>query len=245
MPKGLLDSREYWQSHRWDRDLEHGRAPRAIQAELQHQEEMTVSAVRELASGPNQPLSVLDLPVGTGRIARLLCIAIPSMCLKIGDINYGTLRLARSRVSSAGLKADAVCIDAYDVGTCFPRAFDVVVCLDFLSHVSDLTCFMSSVADSLKPKGLFIANVLTAERFAEYEFVKYGWVKAKRRAILREVSKAFYPFAPYPLRYGIRRWGVARIEGASRETVYQELRHRFHSPEVVSTFYHWFRAQLK
>jgi len=245
MSDPLFDSVEYWQTHLWDRDREHARAALPIQAVFEQQEKLTICAAADFAARQPEQVHVLDLPVGTGRIARMLCDALPGATLTIGDINRSTLEIASSRLSSTGLVAEAVCIDAYDVGTSFPNTFNIVVCLDFLSHVADLPRFVQAVADSLKPGGLFIANSLAAEWFAEYELTKYGWWKAARRSALRRFAKGLYPHAPDTLRYVIRRMGLARIEGVSKQRIQEVLQPAFDRTDVVSTFYHWFAAHRK
>ncbi len=62
---------------------------------------------------------------------------------------------------------------SYDVGVgeCLPyenEAFDIVVCVDVLEHVSDLVTVLAEVARVLKPGGVFLFDTINRNAFARF-----------------------------------------------------------------------------
>lgn len=102
-------------------------------------------------------LDVLDLGCAGGFMAE----ALATRRAKVTGIDPAekAINAARAHADQAGLDIQ------YDVGVgeklpYEDAAFDVVVCVDVLEHVSDLTKVLAEVARVLKPGGLFMFDTI-------------------------------------------------------------------------------------
>ena len=240
----LFDSTEYWQANRWDRYIELGRVPQAVKTEFLRQEELTVSTIARLAAGDAE-LRVMDLACGTGKIAdSVLRAASPSgrISMTLVDFNSQTLEMARQNLTQYH-NVSFLAANAYDIGDVVDGYFDVVICLELLHHVSDLTLLLPQIATVLKPNGLLIGNVLAAASYTEWDRLKYGWIKSRRRQLLCFLSEGVYHKSPDAIRRMIRRLGLARIRPLTREQLLASLEPHFDMLEIVNSYYYWFSAK--
>lgn len=236
-----FDSDEYWQIKTWDRFRELEAVPPPVRQEFLRQERTTVQRIRSLPVA-RVPLRILDLACGTGCIVYAILQALPvPPHVTLVDFNNHTLDQARAYL---GHRPNLTfrCVNAYQIRREFEEQFDVVVCLDFLHHVSQPGPLPSQINHVLKPSGILVANVLAAGTYAEWDRTKYGILKSSRRHLLNTLSKRVYKSSPRPIRKGIRRFGLARIEPISKRELIQSLAPHFQDFEFITTYYHWFSA---
>lgn len=239
-----FDSEEYWLKHIWDRDVELAKASSAVRDEWRMQEELTVAAMVRIVNRHTSPVAVLDLPCGTGRIARLICDSVDSrLCLTVADVHPGVLAQLKKRVS--GCDIAVVRASAYDIGETHAGQFDVIVCLDFLHHVADLPRFVRAIENALRSGGILIANAFAGERFHEWETLKYGPFKAALRLTGRKIAELVYASSPEHIRTLIRRLGLARIAPLSETEMEGLFQHGLKKIQVVSGYYYWIEAQKR
>lgn len=237
------DSTEYWLETTWDRYAELESVPAPIRAEWLEQERMTARAVA-VASEPAEEPRILDLACGTGRLAAAALDEIGRPAhLTMWDLNEATLRQARAYLADrTGI--EFVQGDAYEVGVRLPAAFDTVMCMDFLHHVSDLPRLLAGVRATLKPGGRLVANAFVDARFEEYDALKYGRVKSAMRRFGRAVGPTLHRLAPGALGRWIRRVGMARIDALDIRQLERELSSAgFVVRESQTGYYHWFVAE--
>ncbi|MGA9412502.1 MAG: bifunctional 2-polyprenyl-6-hydroxyphenol methylase/3-demethylubiquinol 3-O-methyltransferase UbiG [Roseobacter sp.] len=110
-------------------------------------------------------LAVLDLGCAGGFMAE----ALATRGAKITGIDPATqaINAARTHSENAGLDIQ------YDVGVgeelpYETEAFDVVVCVDVLEHVGDLTKVLAEVARVLKPGGLFLFDTINRNPLSRF-----------------------------------------------------------------------------
>ena len=110
-------------------------------------------------------LAVLDLGCAGGFMAEAL--ATRGATVTGIDPAAQAINAARAHAAEAGLEIQ------YDVGVgeelpYDDAAFDVVVCVDVLEHVEDLTKVLAEVARVLKPGGLFLFDTINRNRLSRF-----------------------------------------------------------------------------
>jgi 2-polyprenyl-6-hydroxyphenyl methylase/3-demethylubiquinone-9 3-methyltransferase len=110
-------------------------------------------------------LTVLDLGCAGGFMAE----ALAKRGAKVKGIDPASqaIHAARTHAAEAGLKIQ------YDVGVgeelpYDDAAFDVVVCVDVLEHVEDLSQVLAEVVRVLKPGGLFLFDTINRNRLSRF-----------------------------------------------------------------------------
>lgn len=239
-----IDSDEYWQIKTWDRFKEIELVRPKIRDEFMLQEENTVESILSLAHERGF-LHILDLACGTGKISdSILRALLGKVHITLVDFNPRTLDKAKTYLSYHN-NLDFRCVNAYHIGRRFTGQFDVVICLDFLHHASNLKSILSGIYDVLTPYGVLVGNVLAAETYAEWDRMKYGILKSSRRRLLNIISRAIYDVSPSLVKKLIRLFGFARIEPLTREELSLNMGTFFEDLKIVSTYYHWFSATRK
>lgn len=239
-----FDSAEYWQVKTWDRFKEIKVVPPRVRDEFTLQENSTIDKIL-LLSRDQDSLSILDLACGTGRISDSILKLLPNKAhIVLADFNPRTLDKARAHLNNHS-DLEFCCVNAYDIGRKFRKEFDVVVCLDFLHHVSRLELLLAEISGALMPSGILIGNVLAAETYREWDRIKYGILKSSRRRVLNNISKSIYDISPRPVKKLIRLSGLARIEPLSKGELVRYLGICFEYLEITSTYYHWFSVMRR
>ena len=126
-----------------------------------------------------EPKSVLDIGCGRGGLMKLL---------KEEDVSVKGIDLSQVMVNdakAAGL--DVECKDVSEVEGQFDIAVAVFDVLNFMDE-NQLECFLESVANVLKPEGLFIADVNTLHGFSN---VAEGTMNAEDDKHFLSVDAAF------------------------------------------------------
>jgi len=236
-----FDSDEYWRVKIWDRFKEIEVVPPKVRDEFMLQENNTVGRILRLSSD-RDPLSILDLACGTGKISASILKSVPEKAhITLVDFNPRTLNKARMYLGNHS-SLDFCCVNAYDIGRKFAREFDIVVCLDFLHHVSRLRLLLGVIREVLTPSGVLIGNALAAETYRELDRIKYGILKSSRRRLLKNIFKNIYDNSPDPGKKLIRLSGFVRIEPLGKDELVGCLSTYFEDLEVISSYYHWFSA---
>jgi 2-polyprenyl-3-methyl-5-hydroxy-6-metoxy-1,4-benzoquinol methylase len=101
---------------------------------------------------------VLDVPCGSGRVAREL--ARRGASVTGVDVSAALLQRARDAEATNPCGIEYVHADATSAGVLRGRAFDVVVCSYGLSDIDDLGTFLATVAGLLRPGGAFVFSIL-------------------------------------------------------------------------------------
>ena len=109
--------------------------------------------VGEVAGG-----RVLDVPCGSGRVAREL--ARRGASVTGADVSAALLERALAAEATNPRGVEYLHADATSAGFLQGRAFDVVVCSYGLSDIDDLGTFLTTVARLLRPSGTFAFSIL-------------------------------------------------------------------------------------
>ncbi|MEL6243000.1 MAG: bifunctional 2-polyprenyl-6-hydroxyphenol methylase/3-demethylubiquinol 3-O-methyltransferase UbiG [Pseudomonadota bacterium] len=148
-------------------------------------------------------LTVLDLGCAGGFMAEAL--AVRGAAVTGIDPAEQAINAARVHAAETGLEIQ------YDVGVGeeLPyenAAFDVVVCVDVLEHVGDLTKVLADVARVLKPGGLFLFDTINRNLLSRFATITFA------ENILRLLPKGTHDPAlfikPAELRTGLDKAGL-------------------------------------
>jgi ubiquinone/menaquinone biosynthesis C-methylase UbiE len=241
----IFDSKEYWQTHTWNRYNELNKVPEAVRVEFLRQEEQTTSKVLSLIEGKSD-FQIMDLGCGTGRISESVLkrasLKKKNISVTLIDFNSRTLDLAKKNLQ--GYKnVTYQKSDIYEIKNLYNKSFDVIICLDILHHISNLDLLFQNIITVLKPNGCLVANVFAEETYEKWDKLKYGSIKSWRRSVLSTFSEAIYDKSPNILKMIIRRYGLARIKPLARGKLISYLDQYFESNEIDTSYYYWFWAK--
>ena len=112
-------------------------------------------------TGADRPLSglrVMDIGCGGGLVAEPLT----RLGATVTGIDPGTETIAAASAHAAeeGLAIDYRACRIEDVASS-RETFDVVTCLEVVEHVPDVSAFLSTAAQTVRPGGLLIASTIT------------------------------------------------------------------------------------
>jgi SAM-dependent methyltransferase len=161
------DGRAYWSARFWDRDT-HEQHPRLRQAFLTQKE--TIGRFLSTYGGNTE--RVLEFACGTGEFTRLAAERTAAKRITAVDISAEGLARARARVKHDNL--ELIHGDFWDdlgVGQA-----DLVMCLDAIHHLGDVRTVLTRLKTFVKPGGVFIGNLWTADNFHEFQRLRYGTV---------------------------------------------------------------------
>jgi 2-polyprenyl-3-methyl-5-hydroxy-6-metoxy-1,4-benzoquinol methylase len=232
----------YWRDSRiWDRwSVEKAGMPRS-EVHI-GQRELTVDEIRLL---PLNSLRVLDLCCGTGRVTFDL-VSLENVAEVVAvDISSKALDILRGRIKyhPKGEKLSIIETDVMSEEEMKKLgAFDVVVCLDALHHLSNPKRALKTIAqDLLLPNGLLIGNSLAKESAIHHVSAKHGRVRAYflfARSRFFRAAHVLHPLWEYS-----GRQGFVRLYPFSWEELSQELSDRFRITKQKNGDYHWFVAR--
>lgn len=138
-PPSIHDQAAYWD--RWNAE---SREQKLVPSSLRQWEVIDTL----LRSQPRRDLSIIDVGCGTG----WTCERLREFGQVTGtDMVEQVIERAKQRLPDVQF----VCGDFFEIELA-AQSFDVVVCLEVLSHVDDQRTFMRRVASLLKPNGLLI-----------------------------------------------------------------------------------------
>jgi len=159
------DGRAYWAARFWDRDT-HEQHPRLSDAFLT-QKETIGGFLRTYAGDADR---ILEFACGTGEFTRLAAERTDAKQITAVDISAEGLERAGARVKHDNL--DLVLGDFWtDLGV---GQADVVMCLDAIHHLGDVKTVLARLKTFVKPGGVFIGNIWTADNFHEFQRLRYG-----------------------------------------------------------------------
>jgi SAM-dependent methyltransferase len=146
-----MDKRAFY---RRESVVEHYDAWRFGSAGGRYVDEIEKDMMRSLLVDVDRGARVLDLPCGTGRLARVLLDAGFGDVL-CADASEAMLARARKAVPEASFEL----VDAFATGFSDER-FDVICSLRFLFHVGDASSYFAEVRRILAPGGYFAFDSL-------------------------------------------------------------------------------------
>jgi ubiquinone/menaquinone biosynthesis C-methylase UbiE len=129
----------------------------------------------------------------------------------------------------------------------FPEAsFNVVVCIDVFSELSDVPRILANMHRWLKPGGMLIGNFVAEEVFVRYAVERHGIVKRQLMA-LRHYLGISFSFTPltYPLYDYFGEKGYTRLMPYREHEIRAVLAPHFDLLHRDTGLYHWFAAQRK
>lgn len=167
------DGRDYWAQRFWDRDT-HEQHP-LLRASFLRQKDTIAELLRTHASGAER---VLEVACGTGEFTRLAAEITPARDITAVDISAEGLRRTRQRVKHDNLNLvnGDFWSDDLKLGTS-----DVVMCIDAIHHLGDVRSVLTRLRSFVKPGGVFIGNLWTADNFHRFQRARYGQVAHVRR----------------------------------------------------------------
>ncbi len=107
-------------------------------------------------------LNILDIGCGGGLVAEELAHMGANVTGVDADAN--AIEVAKNHAKASGLDINYICDDAQNL----EEQYDVVIALEILEHVTDVSTFIEICKARLKPDGLLIMSTLnrTAKSFA-------------------------------------------------------------------------------
>lgn len=159
------DGRRYWAARFWDRDTAE---QHQILGDTFRDQKAAIETFFDRYTADVE--TVGEFACGTGEFTRMATDRIDARSILALDISPDGLRIARGRVPEAHvtfLQADFWKTD--DIGL-----FDLVVCVDAIHHLGDLRQVLTRLHSFVKPGGLFIGNVWTADNYHDFQRKRYG-----------------------------------------------------------------------
>ena len=122
-------------------------------------------ALSQIARAPFQGLELLDIGCGGG----LVCEPMARLGARVTGIDPGERNVAVARIHAqrSGLDIDYLGATAEDIAASAKR-FDVVLNMEVVEHVADVSLYLKSCAALVKPGGLMVVATInrTARAFA-------------------------------------------------------------------------------
>ncbi|HZN74642.1 MAG TPA: methyltransferase domain-containing protein [Micromonosporaceae bacterium] len=166
------DGRAYWAARFWDRDT-HEQHPLLSNAFLQ-QKETVAGFLGTYAANAER---ILEFACGTGEFTRLAAERTKAKQITAVDISAEGLRRAGERVRHDNL--ELVQGDFWtDLGV---GDSDVVMCLDAIHHLGDVRQVLQRLRTFVRPGGIFVGNLWTADNFHRFQRQRYGSAAHLRR----------------------------------------------------------------
>jgi SAM-dependent methyltransferase len=166
------DGRAYWAARYWDRDT-HEQHPLLREAFLQQKE----TIARFLSSYASDADRIVEIACGTGEFTRLAAERTTARQITAVDISAEGLKRTRARVVHDNL--DLVLGDFWaDLGV---GQADVVMCIDAIHHLGDVPRVLARLKSFVRPGGIFIGNLWTADNFHRFQRERYGAAAHVRR----------------------------------------------------------------
>jgi len=239
-----FDSNEYWQKTTWDRYTELDVVPLDVKNEFLLQEKLTVSYISELTK-KNKNTKILDLACGTGKISEsIIRSSLNNVTLTVADFNKNTLEKTKRNLEKYN-NINYLLIDALKIGEYFKGEFDVIVCMDFFHHISNLSVLIKQINTSLRSEGILIANAFDKNNYKKWDRMKYGCSKSLKRRFLFEFANIIYPYTTTNIKRIINKNGWARISPLTEIDIVNNLSPYFVDIEFKKSFYLWFNAKKR
>jgi SAM-dependent methyltransferase len=159
------NGKNYWAARFWDRDAAEAH-PVLARAFLSQKETIAEYFAKYAADVRTST----EFACGTGEFTRLTAERTGVTEMVAVDISEHALAKAAARVSHPNLRLVQGDFWA-DHG--LPQT-DLVVCVDAIHHLGDIRDVLTRLRSFVKPGGIFVGNVFTADNFHEFERLRYG-----------------------------------------------------------------------
>lgn len=103
------------------------------------------------------------------------------------DINPNTLLIAKKHLSKYN-NVNYVNMDVYNISSKYSEAYDVVIALELLHHISQLDKVFNNIYAVLNSSDIFIANFFITEKYNKWDILKYGIFKS----YIRKITYTFF-----------------------------------------------------
>lgn len=164
---------DYWRHRRvWDRWRVESFETNTRNEHIR-QRQLTIEAVRSFTQ---TDLRILDLCCGTGKVsADLLPLQAVREVVAL-DISTQALGVLTEKLADHNDRAKLTVVHADFMGEIAPAIgeFDVIICLDALHHLPNLSDALQRITKLLAPGGCFIGNFLPYESLATHVSAKKG-----------------------------------------------------------------------
>lgn len=160
----------HWRNRVWDGDRaeQHALLGAAYREERAYITAMLRDAARDAR--------VLDVACGTGRYTRAALHAGAAHVTAL-DVSPDALDLVGRRCVDAAARGQLRTLEA-DVFRPLPSnvdaPFDVVMCLDAIHHLGPLTDVLTRLYELVRPGGVVLGDVWTADHFHEFQRLRRG-----------------------------------------------------------------------
>lgn len=199
------DGRDYWAKRFWDRDRaeehlelrEHFLAQKTAISEL----------IGEYGTGVER---ILEFCCGTGEFTRIAAERTSARTIIALDISAQGLERARARVDHGDVRF--VQGDFWADHDLAPT--ELVMCIDAIHHLGNLEDVLARLRSFVKPGGVLIGNLWTADHFHEFERIRYGRVNHLRRTAAFFGTAAMIRFSGGRLKAGAYRTQLRRSADA-------------------------------
>jgi 2-polyprenyl-6-hydroxyphenyl methylase/3-demethylubiquinone-9 3-methyltransferase len=179
---------------------------------------------------PLEDLDLLDLGCGGGLVAEPMA-RLGARVVAI-DAAQENIAIAARHASEMGLAIDYRCTSAEELAATKAR-FDIVLALEIVEHVADLTAFLDASAALVKPGGLMVVSTLNRTVKA------YALAVIGAEYLLRWVPTGTHDWRkfvrPHELARGLRRSGMnlSDLTGVA----YDPLRDHWHVARDIDVNY--------
>ncbi|GAB3888410.1 class I SAM-dependent methyltransferase [Kibdelosporangium lantanae] len=166
------DGKDYWARRFWDRDS--AEAHPNLGDHFLAQKSLLADLIGEFGAGATD---VLEFCCGTGELTRITA-GLPSVrTITAVDISAQALEHARERVDHDGLRL--IEGDFWADNGLAPT--ELVLCVDAIHHLGDMPDVLRRLRSFVRPGGVLVGNIWTADNFHEFERIRYGRMSHLRR----------------------------------------------------------------
>jgi SAM-dependent methyltransferase len=161
------DGRAYWSARYWDRDRAEQHP--VLATEFLRQKDTIAKYLATYGGGAERSV---EFACGTGEFTALTARHTPVREMLALDISAQAIEIARTRVHHDNVRF--LQGDFWSDHGLEPA--DLVVCVDAIHHLGDVRAVLQRLREFVKPGGILIGNLFTADNFHEFERRRYGTV---------------------------------------------------------------------
>lgn len=123
---------------------------------------------------------ILDMPCGTGRLAKFLLEKNPALDIVGADYSFEMLKLCQKVGYSQLVKTDAFHSSFYD------NSFDCLISFRFVFHYQDIGLFFKEVTRLLSPNGFFIFDTYS---WSPYQILGFLSKKYRKKVFIHSTKE--------------------------------------------------------
>jgi SAM-dependent methyltransferase len=159
------NGKNYWAARFWDRDSAE-RHP-VLASQFLRQKDTIAKYLQTYGA---QAQTSIEFACGTGEFTRLTAANTPVRQMTALDISPQAIEMAAQRAGRDDVRF--IQGDFWADHGLAPA--DLVVCVDAIHHLGDVSNVLRHLHSYVKPGGVFIGNVFTLDNFHEFERIRYG-----------------------------------------------------------------------